>query len=324
MTQETLMIIGFLLGAYSIVGNDAIQTLGTFLSSNSHRPWWVLWIFGGGVITAVLVYGWTVHSGDVSYGRLQAIPVPEHFSWIYCVPPFVLLLLTRWGVPVSTTFLTLTIFAPKALPSMLVKSLLGYATAFVAAILVYKLVTRGLEHRFNKTEGPTGGWWVVAQWCSTGFLWSQWLIQDLANIYVFLPRDPVTRVPMLATEWFAASVVVILALLAYIFYTHGGAIQKVVLTKTNTTDIRSATFIDLIYGIVLFLFKEVSNLPMSTTWVFVGLLAGREIAIAWNEKHRGRPEVSRLVLSDLAKIFAGLAVSVALALLLPVLQKQIG
>ena len=204
MTQETLMIIGFLLGAYSIVGNDAIQTLGTFLSSNSHRPWWVLWLFGGGVITAVLVYGWTVHAGDVSYGRLQAIPVPEHFSWIYCVPPFVLLLLTRWGVPVSTTFLTLTIFAPKALPSMLVKSLLGYATAFVAAILVYKLITRGLEHRFNKTEGPTGGWWVVAQWCSTGFLWSQWLIQDLANIYVFLPRDPVTRIPVLAPEWFAA------------------------------------------------------------------------------------------------------------------------
>ena len=324
MSQEVLMVAGFLLGAYSIVGNDTIQTLGTFLSSNSHRPWWVLWIFGGGIITAVLVYGWTVHSGDVSYGRLQAIPVPEHFTWIYCVPPFVLLLLTRWGIPASTTFLTLTIFAPKALPSMLVKSLLGYATAFVVAIIVYKLVTRSLEHRFNRTEGPTGGWWVVAQWCSTGFLWSQWLIQDLANIYVFLPRDPVTRTPDMAVGWFAASVVVILAMLAYIFYAHGGAIQKVVLTKTNTTDIRSATFVDLIYGIVLFLFKEVSHLPMSTTWVFVGLLAGREIAITWNERHRGRRDMSRLVLSDLAKIFAGLAVSVALALLLPWVQKQLG
>ena len=306
------MIVGFLLGSYSIVGNDAIQTLGTFLSSNDHRPWWVLWLFAGSIMTVVLVYGWIVHS-DVSYGRLQAIPVPDHFTWIYCVPPFVLLLLTRWGIPVSTTFLTLTIFAPKALPSMLIKSLSGYATAFVAAILIYRLVTRGLESRFNRTDGPTSPWWTVAQWCSTGFLWSQWLIQDLANIYVFLPRD-------LAVEWFAASIVVMLALLAFIFYNHGGAIQKVVLTKTNTTDIRSATFVDLIYGVVLFLFKEVSHLPMSTTWVFVGLLAGREIAIAWNEKHRSRQEVSRLVLSDLAKIFAGLLVSVALALLLPKLM----
>ena len=327
MSQEALMIVGFVLssfgfvlGSYSIVGNDAIQTLGTFLSSNSHRPWWVLWLFAGGIITVVLVYGWVAHSGDVSYGRLEAIPVPDHFSWVYCVPPFVLLLLTRWGVPVSTTFLTLTIFAPKALESMLLKSLLGYATAFVVAIVVYKLVTRSLESRFNRTEGLTSPWWVVAQWCSTGFLWSQWLIQDLANIYVFLPRDPISRTPELALEWFVASIAVILTLLAFIFYTHGGAIQKVVLTKTNTTDIRSATFVDLIYGVVLFLFKEVSQIPMSTTWVFVGLLAGREIAIAWNEKHRSRQEVSRLVLSDFAKIFAGLFVSVALALLLPKLM----
>ena len=317
MNQEVLMIVGFLLGSYSIVGNDAIQTLGTFLSSNSHRPWWVLWLFAGSIITVVLVYGWVAHSGDVSYGRLEAIPVPEHFSWIYCVPPFVLLLLTRWGIPVSTTFLTLTIFAPKALESMLLKSLLGYATAFVVAIIVYKLVTRSLESRFNRTEGPTSPWWVVAQWCSTGFLWSQWLIQDLANIYVFLPRDPVSRTPDLAVGWFIVSIAVILGLLAFIFYNHGGAIQKVVLTKTNTTDIRSATFVDLIYGIVLFVFKELSHIPMSTTWVFVGLLAGREIAIAWNEKHRSRQEVSRLVLSDFAKVLAGLGVSVALALLLP-------
>ena len=316
MSQEALMIVGFLLTSYSIVGNDAIQTLGTFLSSNSHRPWWVLWLFACGILTAVLLHGWMAHD-DISYGRLQAIPVPERFTWIYCVPPFVLLLLTRWGIPVSTTFLTLTIFAPKALPSMLIKSLSGYATAFVAAILIYRLITRSLESRFNRTEGPTSPWWIVAQWCSTGFLWSQWLIQDLANIYVFLPRE-------LPAGWLFVSIVFMLGLLAFIFYTHGGAIQKVVLTKTNTTDIRSATFVDLIYGIVLFLFMEVSNIPMSTTWVFVGLLAGREIAIAWNEKHRSRQEVSRLVLSDLAKIIIGLVVSVALAYLLPVVQKQLG
>ena len=161
MTQETLMIIGFLLGAYSIVGNDAIQTLGTFLSSNAHRPWWVLWIFGGGIITVVLVYGWVAHSGDVSYGRLQAIPVPERFVWIYCVPPFVLLLLTRFGIPVSTTFLTLTIFAPKALPAMLVKSLLGYATAFIAASSCTSWSPAPSSTASTRPRGPpaAGGWW---------------------------------------------------------------------------------------------------------------------------------------------------------------------
>jgi len=64
--QTILMIIGFSLAAYSIVANDAIQTLGTFLASNSHRPWWVLWLFAMSILSAVLVYGWYTHGGDAS------------------------------------------------------------------------------------------------------------------------------------------------------------------------------------------------------------------------------------------------------------------
>ena len=96
-----------------------------------------------------------------------------------------------------------------------------------------------------------------------------------------------------------------------------------VLTKTNTTDIRSAPLVDLIYGVVLLLFKEVSQILMSTTWVFVGLLAGRKIAIAWNQRHRRPGEVSRLALLDLAKVTLGLLVSIALAFALPALQHRV-
>ena len=62
---------------------------------------------------------------------------------------------------------------------MLFKSLLGYATAFVIAILVYRFVTGHLESRFSRTRERVSNWWIVSQWCSTGFLWSQWLIQSL-------------------------------------------------------------------------------------------------------------------------------------------------
>ena len=70
------MVVGFVLASYSIVGNDAIQTLGTLLSSNAHRPWWLLWLFAGTVMVAVMTYGWLVH-GDVSYGRLQRGSSPD-------------------------------------------------------------------------------------------------------------------------------------------------------------------------------------------------------------------------------------------------------
>ncbi len=42
-----LMSVGFILAAYSVVTNDVIQTLGTFLASNQKRPWYVLWAFIG-------------------------------------------------------------------------------------------------------------------------------------------------------------------------------------------------------------------------------------------------------------------------------------
>ena len=117
--QNILMIIGFSLAAYSIVANDAIQTLGTFLASNSHRPWWVLWLFAMSILSAVLVYGWYTYGGDASYGRLSKFPPPDAFMWIYLLPPVFVLLITRFGVPVSTTFLVLTVFVTANLEKML-------------------------------------------------------------------------------------------------------------------------------------------------------------------------------------------------------------
>ena len=40
-----------------------------------------------------------------------------------------------------------------------------------------------------------------------------------------------------------------------IFYQRGGAIQKIIDTKTGVADIRSATIIDFIYAIILLVFK---------------------------------------------------------------------
>lgn len=312
------MIAGFLMASYSIVANDAIQTLGTFLSSNSGRPWWVLWIFACSVLMAVFIYGWLTYGGDVSYGRLEKIPFPEPFTWIYIVPPLVLVFLTKFGIPVSTTFLILTVFAPKALGSMLTKSLLGYVVAFVVGFIVYKWVTKVLEKRFLATaDAEPPSYWIALQWMSTAFLWSQWLIQDLANIFAYLPRN-------LSAAWLFFSLFVMLALHAIIFYTSGGEIHKIVTTKTNTQDIRSATIVDLIYGIILFFFKELSKIPMSTTWVFLGLLAGREVAITLNFQPRPVKETGQIILQDGMKALVGLAVSVILAFGLPFIANAIG
>ncbi|MBX9854215.1 MAG: hypothetical protein K2Y26_01750 [Gemmatimonadaceae bacterium] len=312
-----LMAIGFMVASYSIVANDAIQTLGTFLASNRTRPWWVLWLYAVGILYVVLIYGWVANGGDTSYGRLDRIPLPQPFTWIYLVPPLVLLLLTRRGIPVSTTFLILTLFAPESLGDMMVKSLLGYAVAFLFAIALYFLIAETYERHFLDTvEDEPASHWVALQWLSTGFLWMQWLIQDLANIFVYLPRR-------LDLGWLVFGLVVMAGLHAWTFYSQGGEIQRVVTSKTNTGDIRSATIVDFAFGMVLLVFKEWSHIPMSTTWVFLGLLAGREIAMSARLRSRPMPETLRLVRSDGVRIAAGLAVSVLLAIALPRLSALI-
>ena len=302
------MIAGFLLAGYAVVANDAIQTLGTFLSSNAHRPWWLLWLFAGSILVAVFVYGYFTQEGDLSYGRLSSVPEIEVFTWWMVIPPLVILGLTRLGIPVSTTFLILTVFNPRGLESMLTKSILGYGVALVVGYLVYKFVMSTVERRFIETSmDEPAGYWVVLQWLSTAFLWSQWLIQDLANIVVYLPRA-------FGFDTLIAFTAVILALQAWIFYRQGGEIQRIVTTKVNTRDIRSATVIDFIYGLILLFFKELSQVPMSTTWVFLGLLAGREFAVALDTYLRSNRETAIIVVKDAFKGAIGLASSILVAL----------
>ncbi|WP_203291603.1 hypothetical protein [Maricaulis parjimensis] len=342
-------IVGFLIASYSIVANDAIQTLGTFLSSNSKRSWLILWAYACSIIVAVMMWGYFAGGQDIAFGRLNSLPYPEAgVQWWHAIPPLFLLILTRYGVPVSTTFLVLTIFAltggaetEGVLPKMLTKSALGYLVAIGAAFVIYLLISRFFERWVHSTKDkPHHPLWFLAQWGSTAFLWSQWLMQDLANIFVFLPRTTelvpvlengvpliqdgaavletqVTFSPLLLV--FATGVM--LALHAIIFATRGGEIQKIVLSKTNTTDIRAATLVDLFYGIILFIFKELNDIPMSTTWVFLGMLAGREIAIAYVAGLRNRMEAIWDVASDVIRAGIGLVISVILAIFLPAMAR---
>jgi hypothetical protein len=303
-----VIYLGFTLAAYSVVGNDTIQTLGTFLSSNERKKWWVLWLFASGILSITLIYGYFTHNGDVSYGRLAKYPMPDPFSWYYILPPIILMLLTRTGIPVSTSFLILTFFNQKNLNDMVLKSISGYAVSFVAAIILYLIISKILEKKFieNPITDKENKIWTTLQWASTGFLWSQWLIQDFANIYVYLPRK-------LELWQLGFSLTIILGMLAFIISRKGGAIQSIIKSKTNTVDIRSATLIDFTYGIILFYFKELNNVPMSTTWVFIVILAGREIALNFMlRKSEARHAMFKNLGMDLLKVLIGLVVSIVL------------
>jgi phosphate/sulfate permease len=311
------MWFGFALAAYSAIANDSIQTIGTFISSNKNRPWWLLWIFMGVIWIVTVFYSWYTFGGDVSYGRLS-VPglekAPESFVFLQIAAPIVLLILTRMRMPVSTTFLLLNVFTYKAgtILEVMFKSFVGYLLAFALAIVVWFILERFVK---NYLKGEPKPYWTIFQWITSGTLWAVWIMQDAANIAVFLPRQ-------LTGLEFAIYASFVFVGLGFLFFFKGDKIQEIVNEKSNVTDVRAATIVDLVYAVILFYFKMYNNVPMSTTWVFIGLLAGRELAIAVGKYGKAKKRNAwvfralRLARKDIFKALIGLVVSLILAIVI--------
>ncbi len=311
------MWFGFTLAAYSAIGNDSIQTIGTFIASNQRRKWYWLWLFMGGIFVATAIYSWVVYNGDVTYQRLQVKGLdkaPEEFVFLQLASPIVLLVMTRMRMPVSTTFLLLNVFTYSSgtIGKVVQKSLMGYVLAFFIAIAVWYVLEKFVT---GYLKGKTKSYWYVLQWVTSGSLWSLWLMQDAANIAVFLPRQ------LNIYEFIAYAGFVFIGM-GFLFYFKGDRIQKIVNEKTQVTDVRAATIVDFVYCILLFYFKMYNNVPMSTTWVFIGLLGGRELSIALAKSKKLKKRKARLfwayrmARNDMSKALIGLIVSLILALII--------
>src|SRR5690606_41667872 len=140
-----------------------------------------------------------------------------------------------------------------------------------------------------------------------------------ANIAVFLPRS-------LSLEQFIGFSSFIFFGLGLLFYLKGDKIQGIVNEKSGVTDVRAATLVDLVYAIILFYFKQVNNIPMSTTWVFIGLLGGRELGMRLRA-HDSKVKIAKtfsLIGKDILSVTIGLIISVIMAIAInPVIQEEI-
>jgi len=304
------MWFGFMIAGYSAVANDSIQTIGTFIASNRRFPWQYLWLYIGVIFVVAIVVSWSLYDGDVSYQRLQSKGLtesPAEFSFLQLAAPVILLVLTRLRIPVSTTFMLLTSFSGTlgTVTGMLQKSVSGYFIAFFVALFIWWLFSKPLRWL---QRGEASHLWTGFQWITSGTLWYLWIAQDAANIAVFLPRS-------LSISQLIFFCAFIFSGLALLFYMRGDKIQNVVDEKSNVVDVRAATIIDLVYAGVLFWFTMVNTVPMSTTWAFIGLFAGREIGMSLSGFHgdsRWKKTLS-LIGKDILMVGIGLLVSILLA-----------
>ena len=307
---EVAMWLVFFLASYSAIANDSIQTIGTFIASNADKKWYYLWIYMGSIFLITVTYSWVNYGGDISYERLASKGLneaPDQFKFLQVFAPVVLLILTRFRMPVSTSILLLSAFATQAssITSILQKSFFGYFIAFALAIIVWLLTTNLFEKYKNSKPSRL---WLPLQWISSGALWSTWIMQDMANVAVVLPRS-------LSTDQFLVVSSFIFFGLGLLFYLRGDRIQKIVTEKTDIIDVRAATVVDFIYACLLYYLKVISTIPISTTWVFIGLLGGRELAINIKLYSNGNYlKALKMISKDALYAGIGLIVSLILAI----------
>ncbi|MFN3402989.1 MAG: hypothetical protein ACK40G_02765 [Cytophagaceae bacterium] len=312
---QIAMWLGFLFAAYATVANDSIQSLGTFIESNKDKKWWVLWLFTGLIFVGTVTFSWIYFDGDVTFQRLineqnvTKYPHPNEFSFFQIIAPLVLLIMTRLRMPVSTTFLMLSVFSASSsgITSMITKSVSGYLLAFVLSFFVWYGGYNLIRKYFKKRKTHKG--WMVTQWIVSGLLWAVWVMQDGANVAVFLPRR------QSGFEFFIFTGTIFLGL-GILFYLRGDKIQEIVSEKVRISDIRAATLIDFTYVLLLIYKLFISTIPMSTTWVFLGTIGGREIAVNLSRLKKGKGHklrALRIIGRDLAYAIAGLIISIALA-----------
>jgi hypothetical protein len=298
------------LALFSTMSNDSIQTLGTFLASNRETKWWRLGIYISFLFIATVVIGWYNYYHQVHFDRLNTIPYVEHTTIFHILGPIVLLSLTCYGIPISTTFLILSIFANnETIGFMLAKTFLGYVVAFGFSVFQWYFLEKYFKPVLSGDEkGNDLTRWKILKWFATGLLWVSWLIQNTANFAVYIPRKLSIYDLLL---FLTLGVITVM----FIFYNRGGHMQKIVDEKQDIMNIRSATLVDLSFAFIILIFKQVNSIPMATTWVFIGLLGGREFMLAWirrDKEDKRYKNALHIIFKDLTLATIGILISLIL------------
>ena len=297
--------VGFLLAGYAAVANDSIQTIGTFIASNKDQAWWKLWLFIEGIFLLTVVWSWVQFDGDVTYQRLAAKGFGHcRVRLLTVAAPVFLIILTQLKMPsrphsCSVQFRDQGVRDRQGADEVLH----GLRAAFVIAMVVWLSLTKTFERWFTGEAAPAGG-------SPSG--WPPGCCGACGSSR--MRRTSRCTCPVSNVVELAAFAGVIFIGLGILFRMGGERIQQIVEEKSDVFDLRPATIIALVYAVILFYFKIHSKVPMSTTWVFLGLLGGRELAMTL----RGSGERSvgaavKMMTRDAALAATGLAVSLILA-----------
>ena len=306
------------------ITNNSFQIFGTFFLINKKTSKMKMFLFIFGVFIVIILSSWFLFDKELHFGKLNSIPYDERLNIFYFLSPFVLIYLTHKKIPVSSTFLFTTLFSSGAvLHTILTKTVHIYILSFMISFVLWKYIYPFFLNKFEKyfnfkfSESDNSNFWFIIQYLSTALLWFSWLFSNMSSALVFIPR-----------QFDIKSLLILFLFAGFIIYhlidNMGGDMQQLIKNKKNTDNIRSATMINIVYGLLIYIFQFSVNIPISTTWVFIGLIAGREMAITSSQNilivsnivHKNSV---KKVIFDLLHAVVGVIISLGFAMIAKIL-----
>lgn len=292
--------------SYTVVANNYIQTIGSFIVNNKQK-FWSNWFFVSVNFTIATLISWFIFNGSLDYSFLKNVEYQKDLNIIIIFIPLLLNIFTKYGIPVSATFLIIPLFGSNStVHIMLTKTVTSYFLAFMVAFFVWRTIYKYFKNFIKYEKDDLNFFWNFMEYITTALVWIAWNILNICVFVVFVDRD------FSIYELLAVNIIVIFVIYI-IMVNSGGQIEKIIRDKKDNANKKTTAIFNLLFAIILLSLEFFSNVPLTTTWVFLGLLAGRELALSYVEKGIFADKKSKIslvkIIKDLNKAIIGIVFS---------------
>ena len=215
-----------------------------------------MFLFIFSVFVFVILLSWFFFHKELHFGKLNSIPYDSNINIFHFMSPFLLMYLTSKKVPVSSTLLFATSFSSASiLHTILTKTIQIDRFSFLIGFILWKYIYFLLIKKFEKYdwwtrffEANNDTFWLIMQYVSTALLWLSWLFSNLSSVLIFIPRE--FDVKSLIILFIFAALIIF-----YLIDNMGGEMQQLIKNKKNTNNVKSATMINIVYGVLIYIFQ---------------------------------------------------------------------
>lgn len=292
------------LSVFAILENNSFQIFGTLLSSNKNKPIYKLFLFIFLIFFTTLIFGWIINNGRLDFNRLLQFNYNGDIGIKSIIPPLLLFALSYKKIPVSATFILLSGFATKnTVDSMITKTAASYLLSFIIGYYIWYVLDKKFNDKISEFDEKRTFFWNNVQLISNVILIIFWIMSNNGGLIVSLPRN-FNMLNFLVYLLFCAISI------SYIVFSRGGKLQKSIMNaKKGLNNPKTNSIINIIFSLIIFVFQHISSTPVATTWSFIGLLSGRELALSMKKNGYISKTTILKILKDLSVLIYGLIVT---------------